>query len=217
MKQTLAGWLRKRKWGSRLLALWALAGPDSYLIRTGWFDTYFKSMPVDAEGRAIPWYTYPAIAFLKERLHPGMSVLEYGSGNSTLWWSERVVNVISCEHDADWYKLMQPKLPTNVEYLCETLEEGRKYANAISRFPQKFDIVIIDGRDRVNCARNSVGALAPSGVIIWDNSDRDEYREGFLHLAEHGFRRLDFWGAGPINAYSWCTSILYRDGNCLRI
>ena len=85
----------------------------------------------------------------------------------------------------------------------------------MSEFVAEFDCVVIDGRDRVNCARHALGALTAGGVIVWDNSDRDCYQEGFDFLRDHGFRRIDFWGLGPINAYPWCTSIFYRDGNCL--
>jgi len=46
--------------------------------------------------------TYPAIRFLERRLSNSLEVFEFGSGNSTLWWAERVSRIDSCEHDAQW-------------------------------------------------------------------------------------------------------------------
>lgn len=54
-------------------------------------------------------------------------------------------------------------------------------------------------------------------MIIWDNSDRERYAVGFDFLKEREFRRVDFWGVGPINHQEWCTTIFYRQDNCLGI
>ena len=91
------------------------------------------------------------------------------------------------------------------------------YGEEIGNYPGQFDVLVIDGRDRVNCARHGLAALRPGGVVIWDNSDRQEYLEGYRLLAAAGFRRLDFWGPGPLATRRWCTSIFYREGNCLGI
>jgi hypothetical protein len=188
-----------------------------YLSAAGWLRSVSEGLPVDAEGNALPWYTYPSIGFISGRIKPNMRVFEYGSGNSTLWWSERVASVVACEHDKQWFTTVSQKVPPTVDYRYCKLEYGGEYCRLISFFPSEFDCIIIDGRDRVNCAKNAVAALNESGVIIWDNSDRDSYQEGFAFLLDNGFRRIDFWGLGPINGYQWCTSIFYRESNCFMI
>ena len=129
-------------------------------------------MCVDAKGNPIPWLTYPAIEFLKKRIKKDFSVFEYGCGNSTLWWASRVKEVQSIEHDKEWYARIISKIPENVSISHIELEYGRNYSNKIKEFKNRFDIVVIDGRDRVNCAMNCLDALKSDGVIIWDNSDR---------------------------------------------
>jgi hypothetical protein len=193
----------------------ALRGLSPYLAAVGWFDSVATGRPVDADRQPLPWYTYPCLSFMGERIDGEMRVFEYGSGNSTLWWSQRVASVVACEHDKPWFDEIGTQLPENVDYRYCELEYGGEYGRLISGFVAEFDCVVIDGRDRVNCARHSLGALKPGGVIVWDNSDRACYQEGFDFLRDNGFRRIDFWGLGPINAYPWCTSIFYRDGNCL--
>jgi len=97
------------------------------------------------------------------------------------------------------------------------LEPDGDYCRAAEATQSKYDIVVIDGRDRVNCAKRSLDSLKPAGVFIWDNSDRPEFEEGLRALIPRGFRSLDFEGLGPVNPYTWMTSILYRDQNCLGI
>lgn len=206
--------------GSRWLSLCALSRTTSHashLHSAGWFRSWAESMPVDLRGEPLPWYTYGAIAFLEPRLREDMATFEYGSGNSTLWWARRVSRVASCEHDPEWFARMAPHLPTNVT--CELVPLGPEgdYSSRVARHLGEFDIVVIDGRDRVACARSAPEALKPDGVVVWDNSDRAQYSAGYDHLASLGFRRLDFWGMGPINAYGWCTSVFYRQSNCLGI
>lgn len=56
----------------------------SYKEDNGWFRSVEEGLAVDREGYCLPWFIYPAISFLKERIQSDMAVLEYGSGYSTL-------------------------------------------------------------------------------------------------------------------------------------
>jgi hypothetical protein len=190
--------------------------PKNYLMRTGWFRSFAARQAIDAQGAPLPWYTFPAIAFLAPRLSRDFSVLEFGAGNSTLWWAAHVDRVRSIEHTEQWAQMLAPNLPTNVVLNHVPLVRGGDYCRAAGDEPL-YDIIVIDGRDRVNCARQCLGALKPAGVIVWDNSDRDRYQPGYDHLTENGFRRLDFEGLGPINTYGWKTSVFYRPHNCFGI
>lgn len=146
-----------------------------------------------------------------------MEVFEYGSGNSTLWWSQLVSRVVSCEHDKKWYDRIREKIPSNVEYKYCELIPGGDYCKMILAYEKQFDIVFIDGEDRVNCIKNALGALKDDGIVIWDNSDLSKYQEGFDYLSSKGFRRIDFQGLGPLINIDWCTSVFYRDNNCFDI
>ena len=188
-----------------------------WLSEVGWVKTSIPREPVTREGEPLPWMTYPAIRFLESRLSKSLVVFEFGAGNSTLWWADRVEQVDSCEHDPQWYMKTLARLPKNASVTHHVLDTDGDYCRAVEATQRKYDIVIIDGRDRVNCAKRCVGALKPSGVVIWDNSDRPEFEVGFQILAREGFRSLDFEGLGPVNPYPWSTSILYRDENCLGI
>ena len=188
-----------------------------YLEKIGYFKSLEAGLPLDREGNCLPWYTYPMISFLKDKIQPDMTVFEYGSGNSTLWWSKQVCSITAVEHDLDWYNSLKEKIASNVKYLYCELDRGGRYCQTVLKGDRKFDIIVIDGRDRVNCARNALEALKSDGVIIWDNSEREQYREGYAYLLRNDFRRIDFEGLGPLNHREWCTSVFYRDNNCFNI
>jgi hypothetical protein len=190
------------------------AGP---LQEDGWFRSFREKAPVDAQGDPLPWITYPAIVFLTPRVNGGMCVFEYGCGASTLWWAARVKEVVSVEHDRSWYEKVVSGAPGNVTVTHVPLDYGGAYAGKIAEHVKRFDIVVLDGRDRVNCARNSLASLKDGGIIIWDNSDREEYEEGFRFLFDHGFRKIEFVGFAPGIVDRMETGIFYRPGNCLGI
>jgi hypothetical protein len=192
----------------------ALSRRASYLRDSGWLRSRSLGAPRDAQGRPVPWITYPSLFFLEPRVRADMSVFEFGSGSSTLWWASRVRRVVSCEHDQAWFEQVRSTVPASVDIRHVGLEEQR-YSREILQYRNEFDIVVIDGRDRINCARNVLTALKEDGIVLWDNSDRDEYRAGYEFLEQNGFRRIDFTGLGPLNVYQWTTSIFYRDRNCL--
>jgi len=183
----------------------------------GWFLSCRLQASVNRSGEPIPWFTYPFLEFLSNRLHRDMSVFEYGAGASTLWWARNVRRVIACEHDLNWFNKINKQLPANVNIFHVDLTPGGAYAEKILEYPGQFDVVVIDGRDRERCAINSVNSLTSAGVIIWDNTNRESYRNGIKELKELGFRQLAFVGFAPICAWKCETSVFYRDNNCLGI
>lgn len=164
---------------------------------------------IDADGEPIPWYTYPAIEYLGHLDFSRLSVFEYGSGNSTLWWARRAKSVIAVENDATWHArirdklLLAGKLGSNIRYVFES-ESGAYVAS----LDQQVDIVIIDGRFRQECVSHllSSEACAQAAMIIFDNSDW--YPEAMQMIREGlGWFEADFHGFGPINSYTWTTTV----------
>lgn len=190
---------------------------EGYLAEIGWIASYEKKMPLGLNGEEFPWITYSAIEFLREKLSIEMDIFEYGSGNSTIYYSKRVNSVTAIEHDKDWYKKIKVNLQSNVNLVYKRLEYNGEYCRAIEEFDKKFDIVIVDGRDRVNCVKNSVARIKENGVIILDDSERKEYLDGQLFLMNNGFNMIEFWGIAPGIFYNKCTTVFYRKENCFNI
>ena len=186
-----------------------------YLRESGWHASARMGAPVDADGHPVPWYTYAALAFLEPRLGAEMEVFEYGAGHSTLWWAARVSHVCSVESDMAWIERLRPRLPDNVDVRHEA--RSAPYAASAKQRGRRFDVIVIDGLARNECARDCLEVLKDDGVIVWDNAERErDYRDGLRHLEANGLRRIDFDGLGPLNGYAWRTTIFYRPmANCL--
>jgi len=186
------------------------------VLDDGWFRSAREGRPVDAAGQPIPWLPYPAIDFLASRVKPDFAVFEWGCGTSTLWWAKRVARVVAVEHDEEWFARISDLAPPNAEVRHVAMGSER-YANAIDVYAPQFDVVVVDGRERVACLRRAVEGLSPRGVIVLDNSQRPEYAEGIAHLAALGFRHVTFAGLVPVVAWKEQTSIFYRAGNGLEL
>jgi tRNA A58 N-methylase Trm61 len=121
------------------------------------------------------------------------------------------------EHDKKWYEKIAPIVPQNVTISHVALEYGGAYAKEITAYKKKFDIIVIDGRDRFNCAWSALDSIKNNGVIIWYNSDQRKYAEGIKLLQDSGFRKIEFIGMCPgVNIKSE-TAIFYKDHNVLNI
>lgn len=175
--------------------------------------TPYGSFYYDYEKNVNPWLTQSIIFFLRNRISTDLRVFEWGCGNSTLYWSKRVKQVVSIEHNRGWYEIIKNDIPKNVELRYVPLEYDGEYSKQANVSGDEYDIVVIDGRDRVRCAKNAVEALGEKGVIIWDNTERNYYVEGFNFLKEKGFKQIEFRGfTYGITEELNVTSIFYRPG-----
>lgn len=192
-------------------------GHKGYLNSIGWFAAFDTHQAVDANGYPIPWVTYSFIDFIKTRLTKDLSIFEYGSGNSTLFYAHHVKKVVSVEHDEAWYHKIVKEKAQNAEMIFTALEKGGEYSQKAALLGEKFDVIIVDGRDRVNCCKNSITALSTKGVLVLDDSERDFYEEARTFLVQNGFKELPFTGISPGLFYNKTTSVFYKENNCLGI
>jgi len=145
----------------------------------------------------VPWWTFAAsdrvARFLAAR--PDARVFEWGSGASTVWLSRRAGSVTSVEHDGTWAGIVRPLLPAHavvrvVEPAPVTGRAGqvlsekagftgldfRDYVDSLDETEGSYDLMVVDGRARNACFHRAVSRLAPDGVIVFDNVDRERYR-----------------------------------------
>ncbi len=163
---------------------WVQLGLKSELIENGWCKSFIEKKPIDKKGDPIPWLTYSFIDFIEPRLQKSFIVFEYGSGNSTLWFSKKVHHIDSVEHDKEWYEQIKNNIPQNVTLYYKQLESD-EYEKTILETPNQYDMVIIDGRKRMECAEYAIQKLKESGVIVLDNSEC--YPEIFKFLKSKDF------------------------------
>lgn len=192
-------------------------GHKGYFANIGWFSAFDARESIDKDGNPLPWVTYSFIDFIRTRLNKSMTVFEYGAGNSTLFYASRVQSVVSVEHDQAWYKKLLSTKPENADLIYCQLDQDGAYAHQVMSLDKKFDLIIIDGRDRVNCCKNCISALNPGGVVILDDSQVPRYEMGINYLKAAGFKELPFSGIAPGLFYYKSTSVFYKPENCLQI
>jgi predicted O-methyltransferase YrrM len=106
--------------------------------------------------------------------------VEFGSGRSTLWLSERVASLTSVEHNPQWYEKVKENLEkrraSNVTYLfrprdsAEEEAEDSAYVRGIDKFPmESLDFALVDGIYRSDCAKKTLERIRPGGILIIDN------------------------------------------------
>ena len=175
----------------------------------GYKQSYKKKRSVNKNSQPIPWFTYPAFQFIHQLDLREKTVFEWGSGYSSLYFAKKVKNITSIENNKEWYLRIKKLQYTNMNLLF-TNEDN--YVQSITKEKEKFDIIIIDGKFREECIKLAPNHLKNDGIIIVDNSDW--YSNSLNILRVKGYIQVDFHGFGPLNHYTWTTSIfLSREYN----
>lgn len=188
--------------------------PIRFSLLSGHASSSLHGKAVDRDGQPIPWITYPAIDLLSAKTLQERRVLEFGSGQSTLWFAKHSASVVSFENDPEWHKYVAGRVPSNARvHLVPVTLEG---LDEILPETQRFDLVLVDGMERLTAATHARDRVSADGVVIVDNSDGnwgpppsypiiDLFREA-------GFMRVDFYGMAPGVIRAHCTSMFFKDG-----
>lgn len=177
----------------------------------GFKNSYENCTSVDGNDDPIPWMTYPSIFYFSQFDLSSCDIFEWGSGNSTHFFSRRAKTVTTIESNRDWYNYILREKPENVDL---NLVGADDYASIIKNKSKKYHVISIDGDifRRFECAYYAVDFLNDGGMIILDNSDWLENTTAFIR--SKGFIQVDFSGMVPINDVMSCTSVfLSRDFN----
>lgn len=194
----------------------AFLTPVQFSRTSGHFRSSIARKAVDSKGQCIPWYTYPAIDFLSTMDFSEQSVLEFGSGHSTVWWSQRARVVLSIEDDPKWFEFVTSMLSRRQNVDLVLCQDPLQYANR--PLGRKFDLIIIDGGKRNLCAESALSCLNEGGAIVLDDSEgfwggEADHSYPIIDLyAKHGFMRVDFYGYAPGVIRPRCTSVFMKNG-----
>ena len=104
--------------------------------------------------------------FVEKYIDKSDTLLEWGSGNGTIYFSGLVKKLISIEHDLDWYNTINKTIsilncdnielvyvkPTVMDQSINRYEQLKDYVDYPIVNQLKFDKVLIDGRARKYCA-----------------------------------------------------------------
>ncbi len=193
----------------------AFITPFHFSYATGHFWSSLLKKSINKKGSPIPWYTYSLISYLEGLDFNECTVLEIGAGNSSYWWAERAKQVISLESDRKWYdKLTTGNTFGNLKFRFLNNLSSNNLLNEFEDLKSStYDIVILDGMDRLGLMSNCLEMLSPRGILIADDTDRYDYS---TILEGTGINKIDFHGYSPSVVLPKTSSIyFYQSCNLL--
>jgi predicted O-methyltransferase YrrM len=139
-----------------------------------------KKLPIDD---ALPWWSFRAIEYA-DKIFPGKSIFEFGTGGSTLRYASLCKSITSVEDNAEWLKVVQDRLEKNnidnvsliYRYFDFEHPAGFSDSEYIKAYDasKQYDVVIIDGQDqtfreRIDCFRYVEPTIKAGGIIVVDD------------------------------------------------
>lgn len=140
---------------------------------------------------------------LNAKTEKSFSVLEFGSGHSTIWFSKARSGLTSVEHNPTWYRVVRRSLEqrpnTKCNLLLEEVSVGPSLPGAVAwgksmehlwidylHAPfkifgpkKKWDLVISDGMARKQVLQKYFSSLSDNGVLLFHDADIEDI--GSLH------------------------------------
>lgn len=176
-----------------------------FIAHGGWIgaDTCME------EGR--PWLRPAAAEYIESLLPEGANVLEWGCGASTIWLARMGCAVTSIELDQEWVNQIRKWLndeglcdsvrildfsPSNSLNLCDSADFVLKMLD------NSYDLILIDGRARSRCMGNARSKVKVGGMLVLDNSEREEYANGVA--------LMDSWDGSEWGDIGWKTTVWHR-------
>ncbi len=145
------------------------------------FKTWMQSRHSPILEEPVPFIVMDAIRFLENIVQPGMTVVEAGGGNSSLWFLERNAMVSTYEHSSEWAGFIQKTVRENPLRFHEKnfnikVMQGQSAIADMALIPdQSLDIVLVDCMNdftrRNDCMEVLMTKVKKGGWMVLDNSD----------------------------------------------
>lgn len=181
-------------------------------VYSHWIRSFFRNSERGWESiydsHPMPWMYIKAVHFIEWHLLRTTSpkVFEWGGGTSTLWFAERSNKVITVENNIQWINTLHNRITElgikNIELLVkepinlksrnpfETAWKEFKgysfesYVNSIDAYDCLFDLILVDGYCRPECAKKALKKLNKNGILVFDNSSRERYKKFFENISK---------------------------------
>ncbi len=132
---------------------------------------------------------------IEKYLKSSDTMIEWGAGGSTLYFSKRTKFYVSIEDSKIWYKRVlkainkEPDLKKKVVILNIKSNEAKSfpskrsefidYIEIVKKLNHKWDKVLIDGRARVHCGKEVKPYLKKKSIIFLHDFQRSKYESLF--------------------------------------
>lgn len=199
-----------------------LLAQPGYLFAYARHNFFPRRSPIALE---LPWISYGAIEFLEGFLRRAMTVFEYGSGGSTIFFARRCRSVVSTEDHAGWLTTVREELAgrnlrnvtlqhAEIDWSSTDAQQNFGYVNSIPA--RKFDVILVDGSDnliaegdgrqlRPVCFRHAEDFVEDNGIIVVD----DSWAYPGLRETNRAKRHETFRSVGPCRPGVTSTDVFF--------
>ncbi len=109
---------------------------------------------------------------------------------STLWFDSHCGEVHSVEDNPIWFETIKRRVKSAHVYLLS----GDTYFRKIEDFPERyFDLIVIDGSQRLACFHIARDRLKIGGTLLVDNTDKDRTTHGDLYEVDRLLESSEFY------------------------
>jgi hypothetical protein len=170
----------------------------------------------------------PAIHAVDDLDLAGFNCIEHGSGLSTLYYLQRVNQLLSFENDLTTFGTVVSQHIRNYKLNSDNFYYLKDYLNPsaelLSKFLNFFSaplplLVAIDGGSRdalVDAWTEIVLSTRSDIVLLIDNSDSPNYRKCFEHFYKAHLHVANYYGPSIVNSsYHYSTSIVARNSSLI--
>ena len=148
------------------------------------------------------WLADQAITMVTNYItnHQNVTILEFGSGCSTAFFAQFRVHITSFEHHPFWYAKVQDYLTSNaIENVTHHFMKNPYYLACSQFTDESFDIIYVDGLDRIKCIEHTMRLVKPGGVLILDDAQHEKYNKAYELLKNWQLHSCTQEKANPVS------------------
>ena len=212
---------------------------QEYLRQTGWLESKNANQAI-RNGKYLPWTSYAFTHWFETKDVSDQTLLEFGSGASTLFWADHFRQVDSVETDESWLERVQVLVANIPNIALHALTGGKNLKdfigksksafheiyemdrtlfpevskefmdidfNALKEMVRNADWIFIDGGPRNFYCEFSLAYARKGTIFVLDNADEDYTLIARNSLIKYGYVEIPFHSLGPLNPFSWTTSV----------
>lgn len=151
-----------------------------------YLNYYIKGERKLNKKKPVPRYAFHTLSWLEKKIKQGdiKKVVEWGAGNSTLWYAKMGCKVVAIEDNKKWADVLLEIINENTVSSIQLMycQNKFEYINVPEDILTDADLIVIDGRNRVECAlyiaRLIKKKIIKNKIILFDDAQRDKYKLG---------------------------------------
>ncbi|MBS7791919.1 glycosyltransferase [Roseococcus sp. SDR] len=189
-----------------------LSDEAGFAMAGRWVEGIAGNVPLIGTELA-PELNYAMLHFLQERMQPLWTVLAFGAGYSTAWWSRQADFVHAFEEDEERAAMARRLAEPGKARVTQA--RAAELPGMAAALHGPFDVVVLDCPNGPAYATVALQLLAKTGVLVINHAGRPEYADVLVKLKETGLRELRLVGPAPGSPRMVTSSVIYAPDNCL--